>query len=107
MDKTHMTWRQLYDYIIKYNETNGNTYSNVKKHLVAKIIFSNSTPAWEGEIFTEEERTYTFGNAEKYWYPNLCGSSLFASCPAETGLIRLDWYIYDWVIENCAIISEE
>lgn len=106
MTKEKMTWDELCKYIRKYNEKNQNEYNHVHKHLSAAVVFSNESD-WNRHDYTEEERTYEFGNGEKYWYGNLCGSSLFSHCPAERGLTRLDWYINDWVVEYCYIISEE
>ena len=107
MNKERMTWSELCDYIHAYNDRNQNEYNHVKKHLVAAVVFSNDTPSWNRHDFSLEERTYTFGNAEKYWYGNLCGSSLFSTCPAERGLVRIDWYIHEWKVEYCYIVSEE
>lgn len=73
------------------------------QHATAKIVFSNDTPSWDRHDYSESERTYTFSNGEKYFNPDCCGSSLFAHCPAERGLTRLDMYLDEWVIESCEI----
>ena len=107
MNKERMTWRELCDYIHEYNEKNQNEYNHINKRLVAAVVFSNDSPTWDRHDYSEEDRTYKFGNGEKYWYGNLCGSSLFAVCPAESGLVRLDYYIHEWKVEYCYIVSEE
>jgi len=107
VEKAQMTWRDLCDYIREYNERNGNSYNHVTKKLVAAVVFSNETKSLPRHDYSLEDRTYKFGNGEKYWYGDLCGSSLFAVCPSEIGLVRLDWYIGDWIVEYCYIVAEE
>jgi hypothetical protein len=101
-----MTWSELSDYIYAYNARHDNHYNHIKKRLVAAVVFSNDSPGWDKE-YSLEDRTYKFGNGEKYWYGECGGSSLFALCPAESGLVRLDWYLPEWVVEYCYIVSEE
>lgn len=107
MEQVKMTWSELCAYIYAYNTKHQNTYNDVKKHLVAAAVFSNDNPDWGGKTYSLKNRTYTFGNDDKYWYSECGGSSIFASCPGEYGLVRLDWYIHDWKVEYCYIVSEE
>jgi len=81
-------------------------YYSQGKTACAKIVFSNDTPAWDRHDYSESERTYTFSNQEKYFRPDCIGNSLYAHCEGEVfGLVRLDWYIDNWVIESCEITS--
>ena len=105
--KEFTSWVDFEAYVRAYNEKHGNKYNNVKKHLAADVIFSNDTKDWVRHDYTADERTYKIGNSDKWWYPECAGRSIFASCPAEYGLIRLDEYLYDWDIEKIVITKEE
>lgn len=99
-----MTWPELKEYILAYNKKNDNHYNSIKKKISAAIVFDNES--WE-EDYDLEARTYRISNDDKYWYPECGGSSLFAYCSAESGLVRLDYYLPEWIVEYCYIIKEE
>lgn len=101
-----LTLETLFAHIREYNAKHGNSYNNVKKRLTAAIVFSNNTKSWDRHDYSLEDRTYVFDNGQKYWYDCL-GNSLFAQCPSEWGLTRLEWYLGEWEVEYCYLISEE
>ena len=105
--KEFTNWWDFVEYVNAYNEKNGNRYNNVKKHLVANIVFSNDTKDWVRHDYTEEERTYTITNNDKYWYGECIGTGLFGKCPAEYGVLKLNEYLRSWVIETIVVVSEE
>ena len=102
-----LTLETLFNHIREYNAKHGNSYNDVKKPLTAAIVFSNDTEAWDRHDYSLEDRTYVFDNYQKYWYGECIGNSLFAQCPSEFGLTRLDWYIGEWKVEYCYLIYEE
>lgn len=59
---------------------------------------------WE-KPYTEEQRSYEVISSNKYFMPNMLGSSIFGNCLDGTDQgVRLDWY--NWEVDYCYLLEE-
>ena len=104
--KEFSSWREFEQYVYQFNREHNNHYNHINRPLKANIIFSNDTRDWNRHDYTEEERTYKITNGDKWWYEECGGRSIFAYCPAEPGVLRLDYYLATWKIEKIRVTQE-
>ena len=59
--------------------------------------------------YSLESRSYKFRSDNKFFLPDMAGSSLFATNLSNDDInVRLDWYIFDgWKIEYCYILEND
>lgn len=98
-----ITFPELVDEFYKHNEQNKvSSQFEDKSPLVGAIVFKQG-PWFNGE-YSEIERTYKFSSDNKYFLPDMCGNSIYASCAdgSEKG-VRLDYYLGSWEIDYCYI----
>ena len=100
-----MQFAELTKIIQKHNtEKSVQSQFEDKEPLYGYITFRKEN--WPGADYSKETRTYTFRSDNKYFLPNMCGKSLYGDCQdgSESG-IRLDWYLGDWKIEDCGLLT--
>ena len=102
-----LTLKQVREIIDKHNEENA-----------IKQQYQDDKPLWfvmviDNQSFTKEypleSRSYKFRSDNKFFLPNMSGSSLFGNSLDETDMgVRLDWYIFDdWKIEYCYMLEDK
>ena len=96
-----MTWREAYDYMIRFNQKHGKTSKGDKKALCEMIVVITAD-TWNRE-YSEVSRSYLFTNDNKAFLPNMIGSSIFGYCLDGTDQgVRLDYYIgKEWTVDYC------
>lgn len=63
------------------------------------IVFTNDSFKKDYNL---EQRSYITRSDEKYFLPEMGGSSLYGDCVAgDDSGVRLDWYLGEWKIEYC------
>lgn len=68
----------------------------------AVIVFTKESFT---EEYSEQERSYAISSGDKYFDPNMGGSSLYGNClDGKDRFVRLDHYMYSgWEVEYCYI----
>lgn len=98
----HISFSELEDFASKFFSQNPKI-GQFQKNPKAAIVFkeeSYSTP------YSLEARTYIFSLANKYFMPNMIGTSIFASClDGSEDMVRLDWYLNSWKIDYCYLLE--
>ena len=97
-----LTWQELQQKIKKHNEKFGVNYQyEDDNYLNCVIVFDKSSFVKDYDL---KQRSYRFRSDEKYFIPNMIGSSIFAdSLDGMDQGIRLDWFLNAWTIEYCYI----
>ena len=90
-----LTLKQVEELISKHNKEKGikQQYSD-KEPLRFVGVFKQENFNKE---YTIEERSYQFRSDEKYFLPEMGGSSWYDHCIADDDTVRLDWY--HWTAE--------
>lgn len=104
-----LTWSEALKHIQEFNRVHNITSQFQKKSptCVLVIVFK---PESFAKPYSEEQRSYAVLNSNKYFLPNMGGTSLYASCLDKTTdqNIRLDQYIHtDWKVDYCYILRED
>lgn len=98
----HISFSELEDFASEFFSQNPEI-GQFQKAPKAAIVFkeeSYSTP------YPLEARTYIFTLANKYFMPNMIGTSLFADClDGSEQMVRLDWYLNSWKIDYCYLLE--
>ena len=95
-----ISFHELYKRFLEHNKAN-NTSDQFgdNNSLTGVIVFKQSSFQ---QNYTEVERSYRFTSDNKYFMPNMGGSSLYANCLDGTDNgVRLDWYFGKWKIDYC------
>ena len=73
------------------------------------IVFKEESWPNSNTRFTLEQRSYLVNTNEGKWFKSaMLGNSLWGSCVDGTDRnVRLDWYLGDWKVEYCYLITEE
>lgn len=106
MDKKRMSWQELCQYLVAFNEKHNITCKGSGPKVTAVVVISEDSFY---APYTEKERSYRFTNHNKAFIPSNLSRSIFADCldDKEVG-IRLDWYLGDaWKVEYAYIESED
>lgn len=106
MEKTRMSWRELCNYLVAFNEKHNITCKGFGPKVTAVVVITKGS---FDRAYTEEERSYRFTNHNKAFIPSNISRSIFADCldGKEVG-IRIDWYLGDsWEVEYAYIESED
>lgn len=101
-----LTLKELLEEIHKHNELNNVTSQYGDKNpLTCVIVFKNESWPKRKRDYTVEERSYEFSSDNKRFIPGMGGNSIFATCldGYSDALIRLDYYLGDWVVDYCYI----
>lgn len=100
-----MTYNDLVDTFVIYNENNGITEQFDPRGLKAVIVYKQEN--WEKQ-YPLEQRSYEVISSNKRWLPNMLGNSIYGYCLDETRDqgVRLDWYP-DWKVDYCYLLEEE
>lgn len=71
------------------------------------IVFKSES--WPDNDFTLEHRSYLVNTDNGKWFKSfMLGNSLWGSCIDGTDRnVRLDWYLGEWKIDYCYLITEE
>lgn len=96
-----LTLAQVRELCLKHNEENNiKQQFEDKNALRFRVVFTEKT---FGSSYSEIERTYEFFSDNKYFIPNMLGSSLYGNClDGKDYGVRLDWCIGDgWEIDYC------
>lgn len=100
MKEQKMTWCELSDYLCEHHEAVG-------------VVVFKQHPEWKRE-FTEKERSYCVSGDNKFFYPNMISTSIWADALEGTDKgVRLDWYMfheepkYRWQIDYCYLLESE
>lgn len=106
MDKKRMSWQELCNYLIAFNEKHNITCKGFGPKVTAVVVITEDS---FDQPYTEEERSYRFTNHNKAFIPSNISRSIFADCLDYKDLgIRLDWYLGDsWKVEYAYIESED
>lgn len=106
MDKKRMSWRELCNYLVAFNEKHNITCKGFGPKVTAVVVITEGS---FDQAYTEEERSYRFTNHNKAFIPSNISRSIFADCLDGTDAgIRLDWYLGDsWEVEYAYIESED
>ena len=85
---------------------------NIEDWKQAVIVFKKES--FDNE-YTEEERSYKVNHDDKYFNPEMLGSSLYGFCLDGKDLgVRLDWYMKAlpedglgkrWLVDYCYIVE--
>ena len=97
-----ITFSQLCEAFSKHNSETciAQQYSD-QKSLIGVVVFKQSNFTKE---YSEQSRSYAFASDNKYFIPEMAGSSIFAGClDGSEDCVRLDYYIRQWDIEYCYI----
>lgn len=98
----HISFSELEAFASEFFSQNPET-RQFQKTPKAAIVFkeeSYSTP------YPLEARTYIFSLANKYFMPNMIGTSIFADClDGSEQMVRLDWYLNSWKIDYCYLLE--
>lgn len=106
MEKTRMSWRELCNYLVAFNEKHNITCKGFGPKVTAVVVITEGS---FDRAYTEEERSYRFTNHNKAFIPSNISRSIFADCldGKEVG-VRIDWYLGDsWEVEYAYIESED
>ena len=99
-----LTFSQLCDIFYKHNEENKVTSQfDDKNALWGEVVFKE---VGANKGYSLESRSYRFSSDNKFFIPDMCGSSIFADNLDETDKgVRLDWYLTPkgWIIDYCYI----
>ena len=69
--------------------------------LTGVVVFKQSNYT---KVYSEQSRSYAFTSDNKYFIPEMGGSSIFAEClDGSEHMVRLDYYVGQWDIEYCYI----
>lgn len=100
-----LTLKELLEEIHKHNALHHVTSQYGDKNpLTCVIVFKNESWPKRKRDYTVEERSYEFRSDNKRFVPGMGGNSIFASClDGSDDLIRLDYYLGDWVVDYCYI----
>ena len=105
-----MTFNELCAKIYKHNKENNITRQFEDKNpMICRITFSNKSWMCNGKAsnYSYNARTYEFRSDNKYFLGSMGGTSIYASSlDGKDEDIRLDWYLKDWIIEDCTIKEE-
>lgn len=106
MDKNRMSWQELCQYLVAFNEKHNITCKGFGPKVTAVAVIT------EGSFitaYTEEERSYRFTNHNKAFIPSNLSRSIFADCLDGTDSgVRLDWQLDEgWKVEYAYIESED
>lgn len=105
--KQQLTFQQVKQLISEHNAR-----YNIRQQ------YQDDKPLWfvmviDNKSFSKEyplkSRSYIFRSDNKFFLPDMVGSSLFADSLDGTDInVRLDWYIFDgWEIEYCYLLEDE
>jgi len=99
-----MTYKELRNKIDEHNKENNivSQYSD-DNPLNCVIVFKNESWPERKADYPLEARSYQFRSDEKHFLPEMGGNSIFAETIDGSDHCRLDWYLYDWVIDYCYI----
>jgi len=103
MQINKLTWRELTEKISEHNSQNNikNQYGD-SNPLKCVVVFKD-VESW-GKEYPLESRSYSFRSDNKYFLPDMIGSSIFASSLDDTDpCVRLERYLPEWVIDYCYI----
>ena len=106
MGKKIMSWRELCNYMVAFNEKHGITCKGFGPKVTAVAVISADS---FNKPYKEEERSYRFTNHNKAFIPSNLSRSIFADCLDNKDIgVRLDWYLgSDWKVGYCYIESED
>ena len=97
-----MEFFELRAAMIKHNKEKGiESQFADPEPLKGRVVFKQSNFNTE---YSEPERTYEFRSDNKYFLPNMIGSSIFAKSLEGDDNIRLERYLYQWEIEKCYLV---
>lgn len=105
-EPTKMTYGQICDIFYKHNKEN-----NIKNQfedpnaLEAVIVFSSDN--WPNDNYSLESRSYKFSSDNKAFLTNMIGNSVFGESLDGTDRIRIDWYLHDWKVDYCYLLSND
>lgn len=103
MKEQKMTWCELSDYLCKHHEAVG-------------VVVFKQHPNWTkaGKIYPEAERSYKVYGDNKFFYPNMISTSIWADALEGTDKgVRLDWYMFHenaedrWQVDYCYILESD
>ena len=102
MEIHKLTWDQLRDLLLKYNDirNEGGCLGYIKP-LHAVAVFSSNN--WPDENYSLESRSYKFSSDNKAFKSCMSGYSCFAEALDGTDP-RVDITKYDWEIEYCYLL---
>jgi len=105
-EPTKMTYGEISDIFYKHNKEN-----NIKNQfedpnaLEAVIVFSSDN--WPNNNYSLESRSYKFSSDNKAFLTNMIGNSVFGESLDGTDRIRIDWYLHDWKVDYCYLLSND
>lgn len=98
----HISFSELEDFASKFFSQNPEI-GQFQKAQKAAIVFKEESFFIP---YSLEARTYIFSLANKYFMPNMIGTSIFASClDGSEDMVRLDWYLNSWKIDYCYLLE--
>ena len=99
----HISFSELEDFASKFFSKNPEIRHQFQETPKAAIVFKEESFFIP---YSLEARTYIFSLANKYFMPNMIGTSIFASClDGSEHMVRLDWYLNSWKIDYCYLLE--
>ena len=104
-----ITFGELCSIIERHNAEHNikSQYGAKENVLYAVIVFTEDS---FDKPYTEQQRSYQIRNDEKYFLPNMNGTSLYSNCLDGSDLgVRLDWYMGGkdgWKVDYCYLIDK-
>ena len=99
----HISLSELEDFASKFFSQNPEIRHQFQETPKAAIVFKEESFFIP---YSLEARTYIFSLANKYFMPNMIGTSIFASClDGSEDMVRLDWYLNSWKIDYCYLLE--
>ena len=100
-----MTYGEISDIFYNHNKENGikQQFSDPNP-LEAVIVFSSEN--WPDKDYSLESRSYKFSSDNKGFLTNMIGSSVYGESLDKSDRIRIDWYLHDWKVDYCYLISD-
>lgn len=102
MNKNKLTWKQLRDLLMQYNEIHNEVgYLYTFKPLYAVAVFSADN--WPDKDYSLESRSYKFSCDNKAFHSHCGGYSCFASS-LDGSDPRVDLTKYNWKVDYCYLL---